>query len=524
MTTTGDQRPAVRAPVYGSRFMAVTGHQAATLAAVRMHERGGNIVDAAIASSAALATVAGQATSIGGDCFWLYHEAASGKTIGLNASGVAPAAANPQHFRDGMKVRGPQAAVVPGLVRAWDVMHRRYGRHGWTGLFDDAIGIAEAHPVSWVLASRVPEMTEELGTDPGCTELYMPGGKPIGIGDTLRQPRLAKSLRRIAEHGADDFYTGDIARHLADGFATSGGLVTAADLAGYQPMWVEPMSTEYRGHRVSVMPPNSCGALLLVQLNGLSGLGSEAYIADPARCLGYQMNAMKAAFRLGVPSIADPAHVPNAVDTLLGERMTEMMQAAVRAKAGDDRVPGSGGTACVLLADAAGNMICIVQSVYNVFGSTYLEPETGILFNNRMQDFDQKPGQPNSVGPGKRPFHTLCPIMVHRHGRPRFVLASPGGISQTLTGVQLLTQLIDHGTDVSVAVEAPRWCNRKGGDFLIEPSFPATTLDTLSAMGHKARRGGDPYFYGSAKAIEWLASGNLAGAGDHRREAFVLGC
>ena len=521
MSKAGAHRLAVRAPVYGGNLMAVTGHQAATLAAIETHKRGGSLIDAAISASAALATVVGQATTIGGDCFWLYHEAASGKTLALNASGVAPAAATPERFSGGMKVYGSLAAVVPGLVRSWDVMHRRYGRLAWGQLFDNAISIADAHPVSWILAGRIPEMTEELAADPGCKDLYL--GQPLGPGDTLRQPALAATLRRIAEHGADDFYSGATAARIAAGFARAGGFMTAADLAGYQPMWVEPASTQYRGHRVSVMPPNSCGALLLVQLNGLSGLDNSDYIADQGRCVGYQMSAMKAAFKHGVPLIADPAHVPGAIPELLGPKMTEIMQAAVRGMASGGKVPGSGGTACILLADSQGNMISLVQSIYNVFGSTFLEPETGILFNNRMQDFDHKPGQPNSVGPGRRPFHTLCPILVHQDGRPRFALCSPGGISQTLTGVQVITELIDRGSDVSVAVEAPRWCNRKGGDFLIEPSFPNELVETLAGMGHKARRGGDPYYFGSAKAIEWLSSGNLAGAGDHRREAFALG-
>ena len=523
MTTAADERPAVRAPVFGRELMVVTGHQAATMAAVAAHKRGGSVIDAAIAASAALATVAAQATSIGGDCFWLHHDAATGRTHALNASGVAPAAATPARFADGMHVRGPLAAVVPGLVRAWDEMHRRFGRLGWSTLFDDAIGIADGHPVSYVLATRIPEMTDTLAADPGCAALYLPGGRAIGVGDTLHQPQLAATLRAIADKGADEFYSGALAGRIAAGFERAGGLVTAADLAAYRPLWVEPMSTEYRGHRVSVMPPNSCGALLLVQLNGLSALSSTELLADPARTVGWQMSAMKAAFRLGVPHIADPSAVPNAPADLLSPAMTRELQAAVRAQASAGSVPGSGGTACVLVTDAAGNMCCLVQSVYNVFGSTFLDPGTGILYNNRMQDFAPVAGQPNSVGPGRRPFHTLCPILVHRDGRPRFALASPGGISQTLTGVQVLSHLVDRGADVAWAVQAPRWCNRRGGDFLIEPSFPDAIAGAVQAMGHQARRGGDSYFFGSAKAIEWLPSGNLAGAGDDRREAFVLG-
>jgi gamma-glutamyltranspeptidase len=521
MSTT---RPSVRAPVYGGRFMAVTGHSASTLAAIAVHKHGGNVVDAAIAASATLAVAVGQATTIGGDCFVLYHEAKTGKLHALNASGVAPAAATPDKFKDGMQVYGPLAAVVPGLVRAWETLHKRFGSIAWADLLGNAIETAEGHPVSYILGARLPEDAEDLAQDPGCAGVYLPGGKPVPLGATLHQPALAATLKRIARHGADEFYRGETARQIATVQRNAGGLMTEADLAAYAPLWVDAVSTEYRGHRVSVMPPNSCGALLLMQLDGLAALSSTELVAAPVRTMAYQMSAMKAAFQHGQSLVTDPTAIPDAPARMLAPEMKARMQAAVRAVSAEGKVPGSGGTACVLVADAAGDMICIVQSIYNVFGSMFMDPATGILFNNRMQDFDHQPGKPGSVGPGRRPFHTLCPIMVHNaNGRPRFALASPGGISQTLTGAQIITELIDKGSDVAAAVEAPRWCNRKGGDFLIEPFFPETMPAALAKLGHNARRGGDPYFFGSAKAIEWLASGNLAGAGDHRREAFVAG-
>src|SRR5215470_2484206 len=168
MSTAVGETLVARAPVYGRRAMVVSGHSAATLAAVATLKRGGNIVDAMVAGSAALAIVVGQATSVGGDCFLLFHDGKTGRTTGLNASGVAPQAATPGGFPDGMKVHGPVAPVVPALVRAWDVMHRRYGRLAWSTLFDEAIDIAEEYPVSHSLAERAPAMRAELAADPGC--------------------------------------------------------------------------------------------------------------------------------------------------------------------------------------------------------------------------------------------------------------------------------------------------------------------------------------------------------------------
>lgn len=215
MATAPSKRAPVRAPVFGSKLMVVTGHQASTLAALDAYRRGGNIIDATIAASAALATVVGQATSIGGDCFLLYHEAATGKVHALNASGVAPSLATPDVYKGGMKSVGPLAAAVPGLVRAWGALHKRFGTQPWAELIAPAIEIADGYPISFVMGERLAEDTTQLAMDPGCAGVYLPGGRPMQIGETLKQTALAKTLRRIARDGADEFYEGETARHLA---------------------------------------------------------------------------------------------------------------------------------------------------------------------------------------------------------------------------------------------------------------------------------------------------------------------
>jgi gamma-glutamyltranspeptidase/glutathione hydrolase len=518
-----EPRRSCRAPVYGQRAMVVSGHSAATLAGARVLDGGGHIVDAMIAASAALAVVLGHATSLGGDCFVLYHEAATGKTHALNASGTAPALATPDRFPDGMKAHGPLAPVVPGLVRAWDVLHKRFGRRPWGDLFTDAIDLADAHTVSHILATRIEAHRKELSADPGCAALYLPNGKALAVGDTLRQPALASTLRAVADKGADAFYRGDIARHIDAYFREHQGVMRAEDLAGYAPLWVEPIAAEYRGHRVTVMPPNSYGGLLLMQLTGLGAVDGAALAGDPARRIAYQMSAMKMAFHLGVPLIGDPGKNPDSATRMLSAETTARMRAAVVNLESAPPVRDSSGTSCLMLADRAGNAICVVQSVFNVFGSAFLEPRTGLLFNNRMQGFTPQPGRANTLIPGTRPAHTLCPVLVFRQGRVRFAMASPGGLSQTLTNAQVLTYLLDGRMDVAAAVEAPRWCNTRSGDFLVEAEFPESVLAALAEAGHKAKRRDDGYFYGSAKVIELLASGNLAGAADHRREAFALG-
>jgi gamma-glutamyltranspeptidase/glutathione hydrolase len=397
-----------------------------------------------------------------------------------------------------------------------------FGNLRWRDLFHDAIDLAErGHPVSKVLAEQIPVHRDIwLPTQgaPRSTYLTAKRSATARLCGSQRWPRQ----RRVADHGADSFYIGETSASIAAHVLARGGLMTEADLERYRPLWVQPATTEYRGHEVVVMPPNSFGLLLLMQLNGMAGL-TAVLANDVTQRLGYQMSAMKASFKLGLAQIAGPDFVPHAVSQLLTPQMTASMATAVVSKASDTAVPNRGGTTCVLLADEAGNAICMVQSVFAVFGSAFLNADIGVLFSNRMRGFTHKPGRPNGVAPGKRPADTICPVLVKRNRRVRFALASPGGISQTLTNVKVISQLLDSGLDIATAVEAPRWCTTGAGEFLIEYGIPESVVVKLAGMGHKVRKADDPYFYGSAKAIEFPPSGNLAGTADHRREAFALG-
>jgi gamma-glutamyltranspeptidase len=515
---------AARPPVYGARFMAVTGHSLASLAAVRMFQRGGHLVDAAIAASAVTAVVLHHAAGIGGDAFLLYRDGKTGRTHGLNASGCAPALATADRFAKGMDAHGPRASVVPGLVAAWDALHRRFGRLPWQRLFDHAIDAATGHVISQVAAERAGAEADDLRADPGCASLYVPDGNPVARGALLRQPTLADSLRRIARLGADDFYRGKIAQQIDSFFKHQDGLICAHDLAEFRPVWVEPLSGEYRGHSIHVMPPNSAGALLLLQLEALSSVGSVPLRDCAVVRIGAQMIAMQRAFSGGVPLIADPVAVPDATAQLLSPEIKAWMRAPLLRPEAGPPIRDSGSTSCLVFADAEGNALSLGQSIFNVFGAILLDPATGILFNNRMHGFSHDPNSANVVAPGKRPAHTLCPVLVERDGALRYAMATPGGLSQTLTNVQVLSHLIDCGFDVQQSVEFPRWCNSKSGQFLIERGFPKDFTDVLLRdMGQRAVVRDDAYSYGSAKVVELGPHGTLAGGADFRREAFALG-
>lgn len=513
-----------RSPVYGTRGMVVSGHSQASIAGLRMLERGGNVVDAMIATSAVLATVLPHATSFGGDAFIIYHDAGTRKTHGLNASGYAPAGATPEYFKDGMTVHGPDAASVPGIVRGWERLHQKFGSVPWAELFNDAIDLAEnGHPLSRVLAGAL-RLFKHVGEDPGCAALYMPGGVPMKAGDIVRQPALADTIRDIAENGSAAYYEGRIARTLGDYCQANGGLMSAADFEGYEPEWVDTLHAAYRDLDVHVMPPNSYGILMLMQLNAIADLPADAMTGPDADRLAYLMAAARAAFDEGVPYICDPAVHPPPIDGLLGGQMTGKLQAAVHAAApGPHQPPGVGGTSCITLADGAGNAISVVQSVFHVFGSAFLDPGTGILLNNRMTGFVTDPSHRNAVAPHKKPSHTLNPVMAFRGGKVKYLLTTPGGPAQTISNVQMLTNMRDRGLELSAAIEAPRWSIDGQGNALIDDEFPDAVGDALKARGFEVGRASGASYFGSSKCVEVLDNGVLCGAADHRREAYACG-
>jgi len=514
-----------RSPVYGTRAMVVSGHSLASVTGLRTLERGGTVVDAMIATSAVLCTVLPHATSFGGDAFIIYHDAKAGTTEGLNASGYAPAGATPEFFRNGMIVRGPNAASVPGIVRGWEQLHAKHGRLEWESLFADALDLAEnGHPLSRVLAGALHLFHDDVAADPGCSALYMPGGVPMKAGDIVRQPALAETIRSIAKDGSAAYYEGPIAKSIGDYSQANGGLLSAADFAGYQPEWVEPLATDYRGLEIRVMPPNSYGVLMLMQLNALGDLTSDDLNGPDADRLARLMAAARAAFDEGIPYICDPAAHPAPIDEMLGGQMTGKLRAAVAAAApGPHQPPGTAGTSCITLMDGDGNGISVVQSVFHVFGSAFLDPGTGILLNNRMTGFVTDPDHRNVVAPRKKPSHTLNPVMALKDGRIKYLLTTPGGPAQTISNVQMLTNMIDRGMELSAAIEAPRWAVDGKGNALIDDGFPESVHAALKERGFDVGRASGASYFGSSKCIEVLDNGVLSGAADHRREAYAVG-
>lgn len=488
--------------VRGTRFVLATGHPGATAAGLLVHARGGSLVDAGIAASAALCVLLPQATTLGGDLLALYRDGRTGRISALDAAGTAPGAATPAAFPQGLARRGARAAVVPGIVRGWQALHERHGRSAWADLLAPAADFAgQDYPLAPAVGEFVAECRADLERDPGCAALL---AGPLCGEQRLRQPRLAAVLRTLASDGPQAFYEGAIGRALAAGMAEAGGLLAPADLAAYRVRWVEPLHGGFRGHDVHVMPPTSYGALLLLQLAAL-----EAMPAGPA--FERQLRAMQAAFAVGEPLLREGGDARAALATALKQISARVARPApTPADAG-------GGTSCVVAGDADGNVLVMVQSIFNPFGAAFAEPATGIILNNRLSGFTAQ----HPVGPGRRPPHTLCPVIVTRDGAPRYAFASPGGISQTVTGTQFLCHVLDGGLDLEAAVNAPRWCLDRQHQVMLEPGYPDAAA--LGAGDPAIHVGTDPYAFGSLKAVAFGGDGQLAAAADSRRTATAFG-
>ena len=501
---------------FGRLAALCSGHHLATLSAQRVVEQGGSLVDAMLAASAMLAVALPHAGGLGGCGMMLYYDAASGTVHALNGSGRAPAATPAQQLAEqgAMPQAGVGAAVTPTLVRLWARAHERFGRLPWNSLLAPAIaaadsGLGTAEELAHTLATADPH----LHTQPGFKESFMRQGKLLVPGQPLRQPRLSEVLQAIARHGEKGFFTGWVARSLADFSTEHGGWLTQDDLARAQADWCDSWHTHYAGRQVHVMPPNSAGVLMLRQLN----LRATALAAGSADGTAADVLRAQAVLRHYLPLLGDPARkrlLPS--DFELGERH-------IRGDEGSTAPvldAGAGDTTGFVAMDVAGNAVALLQSVFHPLGSGCVDPGTGVLLNNRMFSFTAQAGRANSVQPLARPAHTLNPYLVLGGKRVELAAVSPGGLSQTTTGLQFASAALDTSETLGALVARPRWSLAPGGGVLLEPGMAAEVAETLRARGLAVQdEAVDALHFGSVKAVRASPLGGLEAAADGRRQA-----
>ena len=525
-----------RSVVMARQGMVATSQPLATEVGVSILKQGGNAIDAAIATALTLGVVEPVSTGIGGDAFLLYYSAADGKIYGLNGSGRCPRQLTLEALRQrGMTdvpPRGLGSVTVPGAVDAFFTAHQRHGVLPFADLLAPAIFYArEGFPVSEVIASQWQAAVSVLSQWPASARTYLPDGKAPQPGAVHYQPNLARTLEMIASEGRDAFYCGDIARRIVQFSNDNGGFFTLDDFATHTSEWVEPISTDYRGHTILELPPNGQGITALIALNILEGFDLAGMEYGSAPYYHLLIEATKQAFADRNRYVADPACASIPVPGLLSKAYaTARRQELAMGRAGEYG-PGNpmpfGNTVYVTCVDRERNVVSLIHSLFVGFGSGVVAGDTGICLQNRGSGFVADPNHPNALAPGKRPLHTFIPAMILRDGQPWVCYGVMGGDMQAQGHVQVAINLVDFDMNVQEAIEAPRYRILGGRRVALERAIPHPVRHELEGMGHRLLPYGElppgtPYGGGQAILIDPL-QGVLQGGSDSRKDGCAIG-
>ncbi len=520
-----------RSPVYAANGAVATSHPLSTLAAIEVLRSGGNAVDAGIAAVAVQCVVDPLMTGIGGDCFALYAPRGAAVPEALNGSGRSPAAATDAwYLENGVTITptSPHAVTVPGAVAAWATLLERHGTRTLGELLQPAIRYAEeGFPVQPRVGWDWARSVERVSHDPGAAATYLFDGKAPTIGASVRLPRLAATLRRIAEDGPRGFYQGPVARDMVGRLRALGGLHTEQDFAEAEPEWVTPITTRYRGYDVYECPPSGQGLAVLMMLNVLSPFDVAALSdLDRAHLLA---EVCKQGYHHRDALFADPGLHRVPVEHLLSDAWRASAHGAIdmtRARAPEvypeiANEVAHRDTVYLSVVDRDGNALSLINSIFQGFGSGILAPESGVLLHNRGYSFRVEPGHPNTIAPKKRPMHTIIPGMLMREGRTVAPFGVMGGHYQAMGHIQLLSNIIDLGLDVQEALDAPR-SFAYDGIVEMENAFPDDILAGMRDRGHRAVPA--PLPIGGGQII-WIdhAAGTLVAGSDPRKDGSALG-
>ena len=527
-----------RHPVF-ARNMVATSHPLAAQAGLRMLQQGGNAVDAAVASAAAMTICEPVSNGLGSDAFCILWD---GQQLhGLNAAGRAPAKWSVDYFRrkygddaSAPPKRGIDSVTVPGAVAAWVQLNKRFGRLPLADVLAPAIEIAErGYLVPPVVCQKWAAAVPELQSQPGFADAFMPWGRAPQVGELFRFPAAAQALRRIAASRGVAFYGGEIAHAIQRFAAAQGGVIEASDFERYQPEWVEPLSVGYRGYTLHEIGPSGQGIAALMALGILGHFDLGALGAHSVSAKHVQIEAMKLAFADLYRYVADPSSME-----VTPAQMLDGAYLAARAKLIDMHRaqdfgagrPAGGGTIYLTAADEDGMMVSFIQSNYQGFGSGCVEPDFGISLQNRGFGFstDLRGANPaNLVAPGNRPFHTIIPAFVTQDGQPVMSFGVMGANMQPQGHVQTLVRMLDHGQNPQAACDAPRWRFNQGLSVNAEASMPLATQQGLAALGHDLTVIDDPYGeFGAGQFIWRLGDARTQGyvaASDPRRDGQAAG-
>jgi gamma-glutamyltranspeptidase/glutathione hydrolase len=471
-----------------------TSYVQASQAGARILEQGGSAIDAGIAANAVLGVAEPMMNGMGGDLFAIYWEAKTGKLYGLNASGWAPQGLTIDHLEakgiHEMPQKGIDSVTVPGAVDGWTKLHDRFGKLGWSELFQPAIfyagqGFAIPEQVHAYWAGSTPELMEY----PESRRVYLPGDKAPVIGQVFRNPDLARALTMIAKDGESAFYKGEIAQAILKTSAELGGTMTAKDLREYSAEWVEPISTKYRDWTVYELPPNGDGVAALEMLNIMDqSEPSTDGPLSPAE-LHTRIESMKLAYADVKAYDGDPRFGSIPVKEMLSKEFAEKRAALIDPnKANCEVAPGAlpkSDTTYLSVVDREGNILSLIQSNYQNFGSDVTVKGMGFALQDRGGLFSVDRKSPNALGGHRRPFHTIIPAFME-HGDQHIGFGIMGGMNQPLAHAQFVSNVVDYHMNIQAAMEEARFTvsTKLGCNIVIESRVPAAWLAKLTDMGH----------------------------------------
>ena len=517
--------PSQRMPVMAD-CMVASSQPLAVQAGVDCMRRGGNAIDAAITTAITLTVVEPTSNGLGSDAFaMVFHD---GKLHGINGSGHSPRSWTYEQFAafESMPQLGWLSVTVPGAVSVWMALSQRFGSLPFAQLFAAAIAYAQdGYAVSPITAQAWHKAGERFQDCAEFKRVYMPHGQAPEVGQRMRNPDQADSLRRIAESAGQAFYQGELAARMLRAANSAGVAWDMADLSEHQSEWVAPLAINYYGYDVYELPPNGQGMSALIALALLQKLDIASLAPDSVQSLHLQIEAMKIGFQAVEQHLADPAWMAVEAQALLLPEVIERHAKQIdrkKAQAIPFRLATDHGTVYLSTADASGNMVSLIQSNYMGFGSGVVIPESGIAMQNRGAGFSLKRGHPNQVDGGKRPFHTIIPGFVCKDGQPVLSFGVMGGRMQPQGHVQMLVRILGADQNPQAASDAPRWCVLEDGSVALEATIPQATVTALRALGHQITIETNSALFGGAQLIMKQASGYI-GASDHRKDGLAAG-
>jgi gamma-glutamyltranspeptidase / glutathione hydrolase len=525
-----------RSVVMARNGMVASSQPLAVEAGLSMLKKGGNAIDAAIATALTLGVVEPVSTGIGGDAFFLYQSAADGRMYGVNGSGRCPRGLTLEALQrrgiKGIPYIGLASVTVPGAIDAFAEVQRRHGKLTFAEVLEPAISYAsEGFPVSEIIAQQWQGAVPLLSRFPSSVRTYLPDGKAPQAGEVHRQPNLARTLKLLAAEGRDAFYQGEIAHQIVQFSQENDGFFTLEDFRSHTTEWIEPIGIDYRGHTILELPPNGQGITALIALNILEGFDLAGMEYGSAPYYHLLIEATKQAFADRNRYVADPAFADLPIVGLLSKAYAKARRQEIAHNRAGDYQAGCplpfGNTVYVSCVDREGNVVSLIHSIFAAFGSGVVAGDTGICLQNRGAGFVDDPQHPNALAPGKRPLHTIIPAMILKDNRPWVCFGVMGGDVQPQGHTQVAINLIDFRMNVQEAIEAPRYRIMGGRLVALERVIPHEVRHALEAMGHEllpygALPPGTPYGGGQAILIDH-ERGVLQGGSDHRKDGCAIG-